>query len=95
MNKTIKRKWVKALRSGRYRQTQLTLKNRHGYCCLGVLRQLMHRGSELADPHESLLAEKHLKECGLLNSQQQKLAYLNDDEDQTFPEIAGWIEKNL
>lgn len=29
-------RWIKALRSGRYKQTRLTLENQYGYCCLGV-----------------------------------------------------------
>jgi hypothetical protein len=30
------RKWVDALRSGRYSQSQYELRNAEGYCCLGV-----------------------------------------------------------
>ena len=38
MNKEIKAKWIKALRSGKYRQTRGKLKSRNGaFCCLGVL----------------------------------------------------------
>ena len=44
MNKTLKRKWIKALRSGRYRKGLNTLKTGQGhntrYCCLGVLAQI-------------------------------------------------------
>lgn len=29
-------KWVRALRSGKYTQTQLSLQDTNGYCCLGV-----------------------------------------------------------
>jgi hypothetical protein len=36
INKTNIRKWVKALRSGKYKQTSGTLKDDVGYCCLGV-----------------------------------------------------------
>ena len=39
--KTIKNKWIKALRSGEYEQnTSGYLKNDVGYCCLGVLGEL-------------------------------------------------------
>lgn len=31
------KKWVKALRSGRYKQCQSTLSDGKGYCCLGVV----------------------------------------------------------
>ena len=38
MNARIKRKWVAALRSGKYAQGQGFLKDEDGgYCCLGVL----------------------------------------------------------
>ncbi len=39
MKKNIATKWVKALRSGKYKQGYLTLQDNKtgGYCCLGVL----------------------------------------------------------
>lgn len=41
MNKEIKTRWIDALRSGKYKQTQRLLKSIVGleehYCCLGVL----------------------------------------------------------
>ena len=37
MNKQVKDKLVKALRSGEYKQCQNQLKWRGGFCCLGVL----------------------------------------------------------
>lgn len=33
-------KWTKALRSGKYKQTQGALHNKKGYCCLGVACEL-------------------------------------------------------
>lgn len=42
MKEAIKRKWVKALRSGRYKQGSSALKNDKGeFCCLGVLCNVM------------------------------------------------------
>ena len=41
MNEEIKRRWVEALRSGEYQQTTETLHDVHGYCCLGVLCDLV------------------------------------------------------
>ena len=47
MNKQLKSKWIKALRSGKYKQGFGRLKQRNDtnhrpeYCCLGVLRELM------------------------------------------------------
>lgn len=47
MNKDIKRRWVEALRSGKYKKTtgqlhvaQSTHSQPSGYCCLGVLTAL-------------------------------------------------------
>ena len=40
MNKEIKAKWIEALKSGKYKQTKGTLKDEHGYCCLGVLCEI-------------------------------------------------------
>lgn len=35
--------WVKALRSGKYKQTKKVLRNRQGFCCLGVLCDLAEK----------------------------------------------------
>lgn len=40
MNPEVKAKWLKALRSGRYKQTKHALKKEDGYCCLGVLTNI-------------------------------------------------------
>lgn len=37
MNKSVAMKWVKALRSGKYKQATQQLRTSSGYCCLGVL----------------------------------------------------------
>lgn len=37
MKYSVMKKWVKALRSGKYSQTTDALKYDTGYCCLGVL----------------------------------------------------------
>lgn len=35
-NENLMEQWIKALRSGKYQQTQRTMYDGHGYCCLGV-----------------------------------------------------------
>ena len=40
MNKRIKNKWLKALRSGKYKQGKSILFSDNKYCCLGVLCEL-------------------------------------------------------
>ena len=41
MNKEIKDKWVKALRSGEYKQGRLYLQRDNLFCCLGVLCKVL------------------------------------------------------
>lgn len=40
MNSEVKEKWIAALRSNEYKQTQGYLHTHDGYCCLGVLCDL-------------------------------------------------------
>lgn len=41
MKKNIAKRWVKALRSGKYKQTKYILNNGNGeFCCLGVLCEI-------------------------------------------------------
>lgn len=43
MNQEIKKRWIQALTSGDYSQTQENLRDRTGFCCLGVLCDLYFR----------------------------------------------------
>ena len=47
-NIELRERWVKALRSGKYEQIQSNLRTKHGYCCLGVLCDVIMKetGSE-------------------------------------------------
>lgn len=36
-------KWAKALRSGKYQQSRMALRNSKGYCCLGVACEITGR----------------------------------------------------
>lgn len=59
MKKEIKEKWIDALRSGEYTQTQGSLRNENGYCCLGVLCDLYTKEHNLKwDSHYSSFAER-------------------------------------
>ena len=91
MDKKLKTKWVKALRSGKYKQGRLGLYNSEsrGYCCLGVLASVVSgkRGSNGVynigyDPYEKV-------------GKSPDLVSLNDDKKQSFSEIADWIEQNI
>lgn len=37
MNKEIKKDWINALKSGKYKQGQGKLRDNNCYCCLGIL----------------------------------------------------------
>ena len=97
MDKKLKARWVKALRSGKYKQGQGFLKSGGEFCCLGVLRDIVHPRSKLANG--SVLHDRHLQEFGLTSFLQAHLAAMNDgspyERRRSFAEIATWIEKNL
>jgi hypothetical protein len=109
MNPEIKTKWLEALRSGRYAQTQALLRDTKGYCCLGVL-------CDIVDPDEWAQVEDCVEDppvdcflhhgsktmpddfvlCGvdLRGVDADTLANLNDN-GKSFAEIADFIEANL
>lgn len=100
MDQKLKRKWVAALRSGKYKQGKNRLKTKHGFCCLGVLR-------DVDDPkctrttNEGLLAPMDAERFGLTTGRMRALAGMNDgtgDYDgarKSFKEIADYIARNL
>ena len=99
MKLAIKKAWITKLRSGRYKQTKNILKNKTGYCCLGVLRTCLpakFKNSEGFDCGEGngLLTRSAYDAAGLHHSTGGTLANMNDN-DHTFNEIANYIEKRL
>ena len=107
LNIELMRKWVAALRSGKYEQTSDELKTTDPdgqcrYCCLGVLREIEPRikqesidssHSELLD-NESLFEHLGLSDCPRLVFDQRDYAKLNDD-GKTFGEIATVLETDF
>ena len=95
MNKEIKKLWIKALRSGKYKQIMDTLRNNKGYCCLGVLRSVMKPGDHHSFGNEnSLLTTQQRNKAGLRKNTCVYLANKND-EGLTFSQIADYIERRL
>jgi hypothetical protein len=88
MIRSWKRKWVKALKSGDFKQCKGKLKHIGRYCCLGVLGEVINHGSLNfgTKDREDL--------TGLSYNEQKELARLNDS-GKTFKEIASYIIKNL
>jgi hypothetical protein len=110
MNKRIKKKWVAALRSGKYEQGIAHLKKYKGYCCLGVLCDLYckekKKGWDAAidsEDHVEYLPEKVQKWAGLKDtnprvttpfSYADELSQVNDFGN-SFEVIAKYIEESL
>lgn len=107
MNKDLKKLWVEALRSGKYKQTKGRLQSADGnaYCCLGVLEHCV-MGVEYgpqyrrdANPDMLLYFVKNpkkatCKKADLLSTGVQ-FWFMNDHKGMTFTEIADYIEANL
>jgi len=104
MQPEVKARWVAALRSGKYRQGKMALRQETGkYCCLGVLYEQAGgewgRSSFCGDVATitydfALLPEAFLQRVSLTDGQQHTLSKMNDD-GATFAEIADYIEANL
>jgi len=46
-NKKIMKRWIKALRSGKYKQTSGKLQDTDGFCCLGVACELFNKSNTI------------------------------------------------
>ena len=95
MNKSIKKLWIKALRSGKFKQTTGVLCDKTGYCCLGVLRSIMKPGDRQSyQGYGSLLTVAQRQQAGLRFDTCDSLADKNDA-GFTFSQIADYIEARL
>lgn len=105
--KTFKKKWLKALRSNEYEQTngELQQSQTNKYCCLGVACRIQHpkikltgKGTICNDEFKRLRdinVPKLLKGDCQENKVIDKLVKLNDTKEWSFKKIANWIDKNL
>lgn len=102
----LKAKWLQALRGGEYAQTREKLRDDDGFCCLGVLCDLVDPKGWGADEwgdttftynddeaSGSLPSSMNLK--FIAGKDENKLIAMNDDEGKSFSEIADWVEANL
>lgn len=111
LNKKFKRKWVNALRSGKYKQGDSYLLDpvNNTHCCLGVacaisnipkdeleFQNFIYSGIVRFNA-ETLNASDKAALNALSKEQalQDKLANFNDGNKLSFKWIASWIEKNL
>ena len=108
MNKEIKEKWVKALRSGEYDQTRRALHDKNGFCCLGVLCDLHSKesGERWVSERDGDSKLTYMGWVGILpgsvedwanvrSLDMENLAHLNDNLFKDFAQIADYIEENL
>lgn len=106
MDKNLKQTWVEALRSGEFEQTDDSLQDRDGFCCLGVLCEI-HPAivqSKRSDLEEGIYykmyggnneSDTQLPTIKVLTQNTQfKLMQLNDA-GESFSKIADYIEKNI
>lgn len=92
MKADLKKKWIRALRSGKYTQGYGRLENNGVFCCLGVLCKVA--GVKYYG-HDAVAPSKLLD-----TSLQNILIDMNDgtkskNSRHTFNEIADWIEKEV
>lgn len=92
MDKKLKKAWLTALRSGKFRQAEGTLEERSngrikGNCCLGVLcrvagiKPVITGSATHFDEEENWLSANLKKQFGVTQRMQEKLANLNDSTD--------------
>ena len=95
--KSLKRRWVEALRSGRYKQAFGTIRAGTKFCALGVLADVIdHEAWEgsmwLGGFTGSVVnAVSDTFMCDSL----QRVYELNDDKRRSFHAIADWVERNV
>jgi hypothetical protein len=105
INKENVRKWVEALRSGKYKQAQGQLYLDGAYCCLGVVCELaglsVSQGGYYGEPFDAnhlTLPSQAAEWLGVDDENPVIGEYCasawNDAYDKTFPEIADLIEKH-
>ncbi len=108
MPRILRRKWIKALRSGEYVQGQGCLRQKRGkeqsYCCLGVLHDVAGGRWKKPTPNSSSYSIGKMRNTGTLpdelrrglkGNQVDSLIMMNDTRELSFKRIATWIEKNV
>lgn len=97
MDKKLKAKWVRALRSGKYKQGPFYLHStaKDTYCCLGVLGKVLRKSDKVLADNKSMITPK---DWGVLSTNAiDDLVRMNDstNDPKTFAEIADYIEATL
>ncbi len=111
LKREAKRAWLKALRSGKYRQATGHLCDNDGsMCCLGVLADvaidtywvkgsyhwdLVIPGSLDRDTESYSLSQETAEHVRLDRRAQEQLIRMNDEQRMSFAKIADWVEEYL
>lgn len=97
-----KRKWLKALRSGKYKQTRGSLYDDidGGYCCLGVMCKVIDGASDAAIVERSMPGEvlpkyEDISFSVIYNGKLSPLDEINDRAGLSFKCIANVIERTV
>lgn len=100
MREGAKTKWLKALRSGKYKQGDGVLyrevyvgdddKAQAQFCCLGVYGRCVSKLKL-----EEIEGRDYLSETAIPRTVQNNLSNMNDIKNLSFKRIANWIERNL
>lgn len=103
MTKYLKTKWIKALRSKKYNQIQSRLKDKDGYCCMGVLCEVSSEipfkeifnstigAYGILGEYGGAITQKYLNLIDLKYEIQTKAIKLNDN-GKSFNEIADYLQ---
>lgn len=106
MNPELKAKWTEALRSGKYPQGRLAMKKDEGFCCLGVLADVIDpdawsemttsRGSYTWNGCTAFFGIDQERELGIRDEANTLMSMNDSKEDpKTFAEIADYIDQKL
>lgn len=102
MDQKIKAEWIAALRGEKYKQIKGCLHDDGGYCCLGVLCEIVggpkwedHGLTYFFDGDDTMPPDTIKDRAGIGEEVAEKFAAMNDNDGKSFAEIADFIEKNL
>ena len=95
MDRKLKAKWLRALRSGKFLQGKDWLKYKDSagktrYCCLGVLCEV----GRIRSSNEAMIRNRE-GEVRILDFDAQELLSSWNDRGVSFKKISKWIEQNL
>lgn len=83
--------WIQALRSGKYKQCQVSMRKGDSFCALGLgYFKMSKKKWDMESGNQSRY--NYLKERGI---DVETIWMMNDAGHKTFPQIADWIEANI